>query len=85
MKYVFPTFHNGEISVGFDVIMKGLDKNDYSKSIDSEKWFLFSEKEKYVGFKFCSNSAIQDRTTVRTLIKYMVILFRKKRENPAKV
>ena len=38
MKYVFPTFHNGEmISVGFDVIMKGLDKNDYSKSIDSEK------------------------------------------------
>lgn len=42
MKYVFPTFHNGEmiISVGFDVIMKGLDKNDYSKSIDSEKWFF---------------------------------------------
>ena len=40
MKYVFPTFHNGEISVGFDVIMKGLDKNDYSKSIHSEKWFF---------------------------------------------
>ena len=41
MKYVFPTFHNGQmISVGFDVIMKGLDKNDYSKSIDSEKWFF---------------------------------------------
>ena len=36
MKYVFPTFH---ISVGFDVIMKGLDKNDYSKSIDSENDF----------------------------------------------
>ena len=34
MKYVFPTFHNGEM------IMKGLDKNDYSKSIDSEKWFF---------------------------------------------
>ena len=38
MKYVFPTFHNG-VSVGFDVIMKGLDKNDYSKSIDSENDF----------------------------------------------